>query len=216
MDEINPDFDDYTETHHHLELGNKSTQTIDLQGLVTSDVSQSGFFDLSDIGSTSLGKLLDALPVPVLLIDKWFCISFANQAWETLNADYKGTRGSRFTDLLLYSGEAARSDTLITKTMSLLERVFIDKKPQRAEAILEIGKQRIWARLNLRSVRLGADRHIMCITEDVTSERTQWHMLQRDGKELRKETRRIGRPCSGSHRETHRSETGGAMGNGST
>jgi hypothetical protein len=63
--------DDYVKTPNHLALGDEPTQTIDLQSLLTSDVGQSGVFDLSDVGSTSFGKLLDALPVPVLLIDRW-------------------------------------------------------------------------------------------------------------------------------------------------
>jgi hypothetical protein len=93
---------------------------------------------------------------------------------------------SRFTDLLPNPDDPARADTLRTKTMTLLERVFADRRPQKAEAILEIEKHRIWARLHLRPVRLGSDRHIMVIIEDVTSERTHQRVFQKDEKELRK------------------------------
>jgi hypothetical protein len=70
------------------------------------------------------------------------------------------------------------------KTTALLERVFADRKPARAEAILEIGGKRIWARLHLRSIRVNADRHIMVMIEDVTSERSQQRISERDEKKL--------------------------------
>jgi len=168
-----------------LGLGNQPTQTIDLHSLFTYDAGKSGVFDLSDITSTSLGKLLDALPVPVLLVDQWFCIAFVNQACEKLRINSKAVKGSRFTDLLPNPDDATRAKTLESKTMVLLERVFSDRRPQKAEAILEIGMHRIWARLHLRSVRLGSDRHIMVMVEDVTSERTQQRVFQKEEKQLR-------------------------------
>jgi nitrogen-specific signal transduction histidine kinase len=169
----------------HLPLGSESTQTIDLQSLFSSDVSQTGVFDLRDIASTSFGKLLDALPVPVLLIDKWFFVVFVNQSCEKLSVDYKEIHGRRFTDLLANPPDASRATVLKNKTMKLLERVFSDRSPQRAEAILNIGSQKIWARLNLRTVRLSSDRHIMVIIEDITSERTHQRTSQKDEQNLR-------------------------------
>lgn len=170
---------------HHPALGSEPTQTIDLQNLFASDVSQTGVFDLRDIASTSFGKLLDALPIPVLLIDKWFFVSFANQSCEKLSGSFKEMQGARFVDLLPHPDDAARATTLKNKTMGLLERVFADRRPQRAEAILEISGHRIWARLNLRSVRLPCDRYIMVTIEDITSERTTQLASQKDEHRLR-------------------------------
>jgi len=169
----------------HLPLGEEPTQTIDLQSLFGSDVSQTGVFDLRDIASTSFGKLLDALPVPVLLIDKWFFVVFVNQSCDKLSMDYREMQGMRFTDLLPNPVDVTRATTLKNKTMTLLERVFADRSPQRAEAILDIGAHKIWARLNLRSVRLSSDRHIMVIIEDITSERTNQRAIQKDDQKLR-------------------------------
>jgi nitrogen-specific signal transduction histidine kinase len=166
-------------------LGNEPTQTIDLQSLLTYDAGKSGVFDLTDITSTSLGKLLNALPVPVLLVDQWFCIAFVNQACEKLRVNSKALKGSRFTDLLPNPDDAARAKTLESKTMVLLERTFSDRKPQKAEAILEIEKHRIWSRLHLRSVRLSSARYIMVIIEDVTYERAKQRMSQKGEKELK-------------------------------
>ena len=177
--------DYYITSQQRVALDNEPMQTIDLQGLFTYDAGKSGVFDLSDITSTSLGKLLNALPVPVLLVDQWFCIAFVNQACEKLRVNSKALNGARFTDLLPNPHDATRGKTLESKTMVLLERVFSDRRPQRAEAILEIGKHRIWARLHLRSVGLGSDRHIMVIVEDVTSERTQQRVSQKEEARLR-------------------------------
>jgi len=124
--------------------------------------------------------------VPVLLIDQWFCVAFVNQSCEKLGKNFEDMKGSRFTDLLAYPEDSARADSLKTKGMTLLERVFADTGPQTAEAILEIGKHRIWARLHLRSVRVVSDRHIMVIIEDVTSERTHQHAWHKEEEELRK------------------------------
>jgi nitrogen-specific signal transduction histidine kinase len=185
VDNQNRAIDRCVELEGHLALGNEPTQTIDLHSLLTYDAGKSGVFDLSDISSTSLGKLLNALPVPVLLVDQWFCIAFVNHACEKLRINSKALKGSRFTDLLPNPDDATRAKTLESKTMDLLEKTFADRKPQKAEAILEIEKHRIWSRLNLRSVRLASARYIMVIIEDVTYERAKQRMSQKDEKELR-------------------------------
>ncbi len=185
MHDQNMEIDYHATEQNHPALGSEPTQTIDLQDLFMPDVNQSGVFDLSDIGSTSFGKLLDALPVPVLLIDQWFCVSFVNPSCEKLGTNYRDIKGSRFTDLLPNLDDAARASSLRAKTVALLERVLSDRRPQRAEAILEIEKHKIWARLHLRSVRLWSDRLIMVIIEDVTSERTLRHVVQKDERALR-------------------------------
>jgi len=184
MHNQNPEIDRSIEVDHSA-LGNEPTQTIDLHSLFTYDAGKSGVFDLSDIKSTSFGKLLNALPVPVVLVDQWFCIAFVNQAWEKLGINSKDVKGSRFTDLLPNPDDPTRAEILTNKTVELLERAFTDRKPQKAEAILEIGKYRIWSRLHLRSVRLTSDRYIMIIIEDITYERAKQRMSQKGEKELR-------------------------------
>lgn len=173
-----------TEASHYA-LGGEPTQTIDLQSLFTNDPNLTQVFDLRQIESTSFGKLLDALPVPVLLVDKWFLVVFANQSCEKLSTRYREIRGARFTDLLPNLDDSARAVALRSKTTEILEKVLADRNPKRAEAILEIGGQKIWARLNLRSVRLASDRHIMVILEDITSERANQRVSQKDEQHLR-------------------------------
>ncbi len=185
MDNQNLAMDRGIELQGYMAMGEEPTQTIDLHSLFSYDVGKSGIFDLSDISSTSLGKLLNAIPVPLVLVDQWFCIAFVNQACEKLRVNSSALKGSRFTDLLPTPDDAARARDLETKTMLLLEKAFADRKPQKAEAILEIGKQRIWSRLHLRSVRLSSARYIMVIIEDVTYERTKQRISQKDEKELK-------------------------------
>ena len=185
MDNQNMAIERCAEYQGQLVLGDEPTQTIDLHSLFTYDAGKSGIFDLSDISSTSLGKLLNAIPVPLVLVDQWFCIAFVNQACEKLRANSNALKGSRFTDLLPIPDDAARAQNLEAKTMLLLEKAFADRKPQKAEAILEIGKQRIWSRLLLQSVRLESARYIMVIIEAITYERTKQRISQKGEKELR-------------------------------
>ncbi len=58
----------------------EDTESIDVASLLTEDVTSSGSFDVSQFGSTSLGKLMQALPIPALLVDRTHRIVFANQA----------------------------------------------------------------------------------------------------------------------------------------
>jgi hypothetical protein len=170
--------------HPQLSLQNEPTETIDLQGLFASDFSASGVVDLRSIGSTALGKLLEALPIPMMLVDQWFCVAFTNSAFGKISPDYREIHGERFIDVLPSPKDEQRGRMLMEKTTALLERVFVDRKPARAEAILEIGGKRIWARLHLRSIRVNADRHIMVMIEDVTAERSQHRVSLRDEKKL--------------------------------
>jgi hypothetical protein len=170
--------------HPQLSLQNEPTETIDLQGLFASEFSVSGVVDLRSIGSTALGKLLEALPIPMMLVDQWFCVAFTNSAFSKISPDYREIHGERFIDVLPSPKDEQRGRVLMEKTTALLERVFVDRKPARAEAILEIGGKRIWARLHLRSIRVNSDRHIMVMIEDVTSERSQQRISERDEKKL--------------------------------
>ncbi|HMK33525.1 MAG TPA: PAS domain-containing protein [Desulfomonilaceae bacterium] len=180
-----PDFD--SDLHPPYTVSEQLTQTLDLQDLFNRDANESGFFDLSDIGSTAFGNLLHALPVPVLLVDKWFLVVFANQSCTKMSNDYNQMTGRRFTDLLSTPKDESRASALRNKTLALLERVFSERKPYRAEAILKSGNTKVWTRLHLRTVRLVSDRHIMVIIEDITSERAHERVSQKDEIRMREE-----------------------------
>ncbi len=65
-----------------LGIGGLATQSIDLADLLTRDVSSSGSFDIrGGIWATTFGKLMQALPIPAVLVDQSFKMVAANQAW---------------------------------------------------------------------------------------------------------------------------------------
>jgi PAS domain-containing protein len=167
------------------ENGDVSTHTIDLSSLYKSDVQETGSFDLGSIESSSLGSLLNALPIPAFLIDSYYSVAFANQACRKITLDWQQMRGVRFADLLPVPDDAGKAETLARKAQSILERAFQTRKPQRAEAILKISGNKIWCRLHIRSVRLVADRYLLVLIEDLTSDRTEQRLRQREEVRLR-------------------------------
>ena len=77
-----------------------ATQTIDLSSLLTMDVTSSGSFDIrGQIWSTTFGKLLQALPIPALLIDQSYAIAVANQACARVTRTYEKLHGHAFPSL---------------------------------------------------------------------------------------------------------------------
>jgi PAS domain-containing protein len=162
-----------------------ATQTIDLDNLWTSSVALSGSYDLREIESTSLGKLLDALPIPAFVVDQRHSVVFANRACSKLNEDCAVEQGGSFVDLVSRPHDPLRAQGVIEKTKSVLSRAFETRKPHRAETILEICQKRIWCRLHFRSVRLGSVRQMLVLVEDLTSERIQQRLNKREEERLR-------------------------------
>ncbi len=157
-----------------------ATQTIDLTNLFTMDVYSTGTFDLSSIGTTSLGLLLDALPIPVLVIDRSHSVVFVNRACSRISAGYEAIRELPFASLMPLPTNPFRARTLRDKAESLIDKAFSTRKPQAAEAILEIGHRRIWARLHLRSVRIGNERQLLVIIQDLTLEKKLLRLSERN------------------------------------
>jgi PAS domain-containing protein len=156
-----------------------ATETIDLSNLFSGDVSSSGTFDLRAISSSTFGRLLDALPIPALLVDRYYQVGFANQACEKISSGYKKILGIPFADLVPLPSDARRAQALSEKIQALIGKAFETRKPRVAEAILEIENKRIWARLHLRSVKIGLERYVLLIIEDLTIEKRQLVLSQR-------------------------------------
>lgn len=166
--------------------GDVSTQTIDLDSLFTADVHSTGTFDFSGIESTSFGKLLNAIPIPAMLLDQWYTIVFVNSSCGRIGTKGARTVGSCLTDLLSVPRTPSGAEKVCDRALSLLERTFSTRKPQVAEAILEIGQVKLWARLHLRSVRMATQRYVLLLIEDVTSEKMQSRLSQREEQRIRK------------------------------
>ncbi|MFH0823117.1 MAG: hypothetical protein V2B18_10240 [Pseudomonadota bacterium] len=168
---------------HQLRGDAVRTETIDITSWLSSDVYSSGSFDLSSIGSTSFGRLLDAIPMPAVLVDQWYSVGFANSSCRKITPDYRKLQGMPFLDLVPRPADSERAKALAEKTELLLDQVFQTRKSRIAEAILEIRGSRVWAKLHLRAVRIGSARHVLVLIEDLTHEKKQMELSRRQEKE---------------------------------
>jgi len=143
-----------------------ASQTIDLDSFFTRDVTTSGSFDFRKIKNATFGKLLEAMPIPTLLIDAGHSIVFANEAARKM-ADGDATLvGSPFSSL--FPDPADRKQAL-----SEVNRIFSHRKNGLFEALIEIDEKPFWCRLNLRSIRFRDSRLVLSLVEDLTAERKQ-------------------------------------------
>ncbi len=95
-------------------LGEDYTQTIDLTSLFTKDLTSTGSFDVSSgIWRTTFGKVLQALPIPVLLIDTSYRIIMANQAWGRIAENYDELVFCLFSGLFPGDSPARRAQSLL-------------------------------------------------------------------------------------------------------
>ncbi len=142
-------------------------QTIDLTGPLNADVTSWGSFEIGrDIWGTKFGKVLQALPAPVLLVDGSHDVILANQACGKIDPNYGQILGAPFSRL--FSNPASAE-----KAQSLIEDVFVTTEPQTFSAMLKIGEGRLWGRTTLRSIKVMQQRYVLGIIEDLTSEKRQ-------------------------------------------
>ncbi len=161
-------------------LGENYTQTIDLTSLFTKDLTSTGSFDISSgIWRTTFGKVLQALPIPVLLIDISYRIILANQAWGRIAENYGEIVFCPFWEL--FPGDSPGQ-----RAQALLEEVFERRKSRVAQATLEIGDRKIWARMTFRSIRVGSERFVLVLIEDLTVDKQLLEANKRHSEELEK------------------------------
>ncbi len=172
-----PSFDELLEDDNPAKLlrhSNLATETIDLNSLLNPDTTESGSFNLQDVSQTSFGKLLKALPVPTLLVDRSLIITFINDACEKISGNGQAILGVGFCSFFPDPEESRAAQ-------ALLEQVFRERKPQVKTALMQIDGYRLWARIYLRSVRLGRDRFLLILIEDLSNEKreiTKWKKAQ--------------------------------------
>jgi PAS domain S-box-containing protein len=161
-------------------LAKAETETIELNNLLAQNLPTSGSFQLGRIPATTFGQLLDALPIPAFLIDVSYCVAFANEACRKISTDCEQIEATPFSSLL--------STPFASKKVSaLLEAVFSTRKFRVTEAPMKIGSRKIWARMSFRSLRLGTDRLVLVLVEDLTAERKQLLLRQRHNAQLSRE-----------------------------
>ena len=164
------------------QIGEDSTQTIELTELFTKDLTATGSFDGRwDIWKTTFGKVVQALPIPTVMIDTAYRVLVANQAWGKISPDYERIEGALFSTLFPNAASAR-------KVQALLEEVFSTRKPRAVEGMLAIGQSRMWGRVTFRSIRIMAERSILAMVEDLTLEK---RLLQQDRKHREELERRV-------------------------
>lgn len=132
-----------------------------LSSLFTKEVTASGSFRIREVHRTSFGKLLQALPIPAILMDGSGRVIFANEACARVSPDLGTIVGHSYASLFPDPEEARAA----------FERVFTQRKMECWEGNLRIDGGDRWVRSHLRSVRLGEGRVFLLLIEDLTLER---------------------------------------------
>ncbi len=139
------------------------TETIDLYRLSLDDVSQTGSFVLQNVEGTDLGKLLSALPIPVVLITMPDAlVRFLNPAAGEFLSEFSIAVGESLFNLIKLD---------VKNIQRALNRVFVTRRQQRLETWLVAGEKSKWVRIHLRSLRLSSERLTLVLLEDLTHEK---------------------------------------------
>ncbi len=162
-----------------LEIDDLATQTIDLADLLTKHVTSSGSFDIrGGIWATTFGKLLQALPIPAVLVDRAFEVAAANEAWKKLGPGYTEALCGRFSELF-GTPSAAR------KIQSAIEEVFRTRRAKFVEAQIRVRETpAIWARITFRAIRIVQERFLLALVEDLTAEMKQLALSKKHREQL--------------------------------
>jgi len=156
------------------------TETIDISvdDSLLGSFTASGAFAIGGLSLSSFGKLLHAMPIPAMLVDPSLSIMFANDSCAKLGAD-----PAAMTGMSLFTRLAVDRDLLKIRQAAL--SVLTQKKPQVREAILKATGAKIWGRLHFRSLRVGKEKLILVLVEDLTAEKRQLILTQREEVRLR-------------------------------
>lgn len=172
------ELDDRDDAPRMMGLGQLATETIDLNHLFEEEVTSSRSLR-ARLATSSFGKLLQALPIPTMLIDRSGVIVYANNACGKISANYETIQGGHFAELLPDPAGA-------NKARSMIDALFSTRKTQVGEAVLKMGNNTIWGRMNFRSVKTGSERMLLCLVEDLTLQKKQQLQSRRQRELLEK------------------------------
>ncbi len=128
------------------------------------DITETGSFDMRWIPMASFGKLLEVIPMPVLLVDPAGEIHFTNKAFEVLCDNTRLTNASFFN--LFHAGGVNEIKKLMDEALAL-------RKPQLREGSIVLPYKEIWTRIHIRPVRFGVDRSLLVLLENLTTEKRE-------------------------------------------
>jgi len=130
------------------------------------DVTETGSYDLTWITMASFGKLLDAIPIPILLVEGTGSIQFANTSFVKLSDDPAAVLSGDLFTLFPDLHEARRARDMLHEALNL-------RRPQTREGVLLVAEKEIWSRMHLRPMRFGTERSALVLIEDLTPERRE-------------------------------------------
>jgi diguanylate cyclase (GGDEF)-like protein/PAS domain S-box-containing protein len=156
-------------------------ETIDVGALFTSEFTDTGSFDVSMYDQTGLGKLLNGLPIPAMMISRSGTVIFANASCEKIASDNGISPGLHFQNLFTRQDQAERAQ-------ELFKRVISQGKPQVGEVLFGRDRRKVVGRLHLRSVRAWDEHLILAVVEDLTAEKKKI-IIARKHQELSRQTR---------------------------
>lgn len=157
------------ESHEGLRLledMSVGTQTLDLSGVLCGNLQETGTFDIRGMQKTAFSRLLDALPLPALLLERGDAIAFSNKAFARMQPDLARLKHAVFTRICVRQQD--KED--LAKSLAYVIR---ERKPRVIEALIGSDSTRIWGRIHIRPVKVGADRFIFVVVEDLTAEKRQ-------------------------------------------
>lgn len=138
--------------------GGLTEGTIDLTGMFSEGVSESGSFDLTEFRLKTTVKLLEAFPIPTFLVNAESEIIFANQACRRIDPSHQ--IGKHFPDL--FPDVEAKE-----RAASLVKDVLSHRMPLVSEGVLGTAGHTFCGRMHLRSVRMQRQRFALVMIEEI-------------------------------------------------
>ncbi len=129
------------------------------------DVTETGSFDLTWLTIANFGRLLNAIPIPVLLLNEFGGIEFVNSTFESLLPNAKMVPSSFF--------HLVPSESDLSNIKKLLNSCLGSRKPGKWQGFLNIPANPIWCRLHIRSIRVSAHKSALILIEDLTGEKRE-------------------------------------------
>ncbi|MFA6222912.1 MAG: PAS domain S-box protein [Desulfomonilaceae bacterium] len=154
--------------------------SFDVASLLDEDPTLPDSVEMRELQAAALAKLLDAMPIPAVLIDPLSLIVFANQSFRRTILQPEKLQGLSLSTLF-------PDKRVFTKIQHLTEEVLTTGKSQVVYAPFEVTDQRIWGHLRFQSMRLGNNKWMALLMEDLSSEKTQLLSSHRDYYGVQKE-----------------------------
>jgi len=161
-----------------------TTQTIDVDELLGNHLTDSGSVDLRGVASVSFQKLLDAIPIPVLVLDEHLLVTVVNTACAKICPVPKECLGTHVQTFFPES-------TAWKDVEAVLVEVFATRTPRIWQSPLGIGNRIIWGRMHVRSIRGIDGRSLLVLIEDLTLERQRLIQDRQHKEDLQEANRQL-------------------------